>query len=165
MRNIKQRKKKCKHEIVDIGIYDLLKYPHKHSSEKLTKWIETVTNGWKVVPDCPDLHGEFGKEINFNTIDYSWNLLIEFFEPNNSHQIPVIQSKYGDLNSLINYAIRFKEIFGSHDKIAIGPLCRMNNIEIAESVCKIMRKKTNPVFSQKPSIVLTTKTHIRLHSK
>ena len=40
LRNIKQKPQlDCVHEIVDIGIYDLLKPPYRHSVEKLEKWV------------------------------------------------------------------------------------------------------------------------------
>jgi len=68
LRNIKQKPKKdFLHEIVDIGIYDLLYPPYKHSEEKLKQWKQLKPNGWKVVPDCPDIIGEFSKTI-FNNL-------------------------------------------------------------------------------------------------
>jgi len=63
LRNIKQKPLSCKHEIVDIGIYDLLLPPYRHSTEKIQLWKELKTFGWKVVPDCPDIRGEFKSTI------------------------------------------------------------------------------------------------------
>lgn len=59
LRNIKEKSQpQAKHEIIDIGIYDLMDPPHRHTREKLQKWENLEPAGWKVVPDCPDLHGE-----------------------------------------------------------------------------------------------------------
>jgi hypothetical protein len=55
LRNIKQKAIPNTHEIVDIGIYDLLNPPYRHSNDKLQKLDKLETKGWKVVPDCPDL--------------------------------------------------------------------------------------------------------------
>jgi hypothetical protein len=68
LRNIKQQPQRtAEHEIVDIGIYDLLHIPFCHSEEKINKWKELKTEGWKVVPDCPDINGEFRSTI-FNNL-------------------------------------------------------------------------------------------------
>ena len=75
LRNIKQKPQpNAVHEVVDIGIYDLLKPPHQHSKDKLEKWMELETRGWKVVPDCPDLQGEFGRVVHFDNDIYPWEL-------------------------------------------------------------------------------------------
>jgi hypothetical protein len=141
LRNIKQKPIPCTHEIIDIGIYDLLKPPFKHSRDKLEKWKNLKTDGWKVVPDCPDLRGEFGKEICFDNTEYSWQLLEEYFNIYDEHQIPVLQSKYQDLNSFKEYIQHFKEAYGEHDKIAIGSICKADNNDIALKMLKIARRE------------------------
>ena len=142
LRNIKQKPlENTKHEIVDIGIYDLLQEPHRHSEEKLQKWTEISTEGWKVVPDCPDLHGEFGKLIDFDNVEYSWDLLTEYYDPKDKSQLPVIQSHYEQLSSFKEYITRFKDVYGEPDKIAIGSICKSNNNDIAIQMLKIARRE------------------------
>lgn len=175
LRNIKQKPIPCTHEIVDIGIYDLLKPPFKHSIEKLEKWDALQTEGWKVVPDCPDLQGEFSRTIlkklmkikrnslkryndlvvqinrfidywwnyldDFDNTEYSWQLLRNHFDMEDEHQIPVIQSKYEDLNSFKEYISNFKEFYGEYDKIAIGSIFKADNNSIALKMLKITRRE------------------------
>jgi len=38
LRNIKEKERPATHEIVDIGIYDLLDPPHRHTEEKIKAW-------------------------------------------------------------------------------------------------------------------------------
>jgi hypothetical protein len=140
LRNIKQSYRPCKHEIVDIGIYDLLTPPYHHSIEKLKKWDLLKPNGWKVVPDCPDLKGEFGQPIEFDSVEYSWRLLTNFFNTNNDTHIPVLQCEYGNLITLQQFAKDFKTKYGEFERIAIGTLCRINNVYISEAACKMIRR-------------------------
>lgn len=156
LRNIKEKERDCVHEIVDIGIYDLLKPPHKHTKEKIKTWKNLKTNGWKVVPDCPDLKGEelgkikFGPGLdcthdgaypNFDTVEYSWELLTELYDPSNIHHLPVIQCHYGNVKSLKNYIYQFKREYGVVEKVALGSCCKINNKAMVFTMHKIMRKE------------------------
>lgn len=171
LRNIKQKPLPCTHEIVDIGIYDLLRPPFKHSDDKIKKWKQLQTEGWKVVPDCPDLIGEFEKPIlknlfkgynnnvgiqcqrfinywwnyvhEMDNTEYSWELLTTLYDPLDEHQLPVIQSRYGNLESLINYCDRFTGLFGKPDKIAVGSVCKMDNNKTSIKMLKQIRRKFN----------------------
>lgn len=166
LRNIKQvPQENAVHEIVDIGIYDLLKPPYHYSEERLEKWKELKTEGWKVVPDFPDISNEFNidpfrelfdtlpvtpttiKTFNFlrnNVIDstrYSWELLTTLYDPTDEHQLPVIQSSYGDLNSLKRYCNDFREKYGEPEKIAIGSVCKLNNVKKSTELIKECRNQ------------------------
>lgn len=133
LRNIKQKPHPFyRHEIVDIGIYDLLKSEdHRHSNNKLKDWHNLKTDGWKVVPDCPDLLGEFGQEVDFDNIDYSKELLIKYYDPSDVTQMPVIQGHFQDVQSVIDYVKWFKREYGEPDKIAVGSLCKNNYQNVA----------------------------------
>lgn len=142
LRNIKQKPIQCTHEIVDIGIYDLRKTPdHKHTPQRLSDWCKLHTDGWKVVPDCPDLQGEFGDIIDFDNTEYSMMLLEKYFNPNDEHQLPVIQSHYEDLKSFNDYIQYFKDNYGEHDKIGIGSICKADNSRIAVKMLKTVRRE------------------------
>lgn len=142
LRNIKQKPQRdAVHEIVDIGIYDLLKPPHRHSDEKLTQWKELQTEGWKVVPDCPDLRGEFQQEINFDNVEYSWELLTTYYNPDDPSQMPVLQSHYRDLSSFKEYIQRFKDVYGTPDKVAIGSICKGDDHDIGVRMLKLARRE------------------------
>lgn len=142
LRNIKQKPIPCTHEIVDIGIYDLLKTPEDgHSDDKLKKWMELKTTGWKVVPDCPDLEGEFKLEVICDNVAYSKELLSEFYDPNDFTHLPVIQSHYQDLTSFKQYINWFKTKYGIVDKIAIGSICKADNHDIGVKMLKIARRE------------------------
>lgn len=141
LRNIKQKQIPHTHEIVDIGIYDLLKPPYKHSYDKLVKWEELQTEGWKVVPDCPDLRGEFDIHGGKDNLKYSWKLLTEFYNPYDPHHLPVLQSYYENINSFKHYIRRFKSKYGVVDKVAIGSICKADNHDIGVKMLKIARRE------------------------
>lgn len=142
LRNMKQKSMDCIHEIVDIGIYDLLKSDdHLHSNEKLKAWSTLKTDGWKVVPDCPDLQGEFNQSIDFDNIEYSKELILKYFNPSDDSHLPVIQSHYEDLKSFRGYIRWFKDNYGEHDKIAVGSICKADNGRIAVRMLKITRRE------------------------
>jgi hypothetical protein len=141
LRNIKQKPIPCTHEIVDIGIYDLLEPPYRHSHEKLMKWEELETSGWKVVPDCPDLRGEFDIYGGRDNLQYSWELLLEYYNPYDLTHIPVLQSYYEDLNSFKGYIQRFKAKYGQPEKIAVGSICKADNHNKGVKMLKIARRK------------------------
>lgn len=141
LRNIKQNPLPCNHEIIDIGIYDLLKPPYQHSQDKLDKWSSIECDGWKVVPDCPDIQGEFKQEVDYDNVEYSWELLTQYFNPEDEHHLPVIQSHYQNLNSFQQYIKQFKELYGEHDKIAIGSICKADDNRIAVKMLKIARRE------------------------
>jgi len=141
LRNIKQKPIPCTHEIVDIGIYDLLKPPYQHSKEKLEKWKSLQTKGWKVVPDCPDLQGEFNQEINFDNVEYSWELLTKLYNPKDITHLPVVQSHYQQIKSFKDYIKRFKEKYGVVDKVAIGSICKADDHDVGIKMLKIARRE------------------------
>jgi len=144
LRNIKQKPIDCVHEIVDIGIYDLLKTEgHKHTEEKLNLWSKLNTDGWKVVPDCPDIKGEFNQHVGFDNVEYSQELLLKYFDPRDDSQLPVIQSNYEDLRSFKDYIKWFKCNYGEHNKIAIGSICKSDNNKKAIKMLKIARREFN----------------------
>lgn len=142
LRNINQKPQpQAEHEIVDIGIYDLLKPPHQHSAEKLNKWLNLKADGWKVVPDCPDLQGEFNKEVDFSNTEYSWELLTTYYIPDDPTHLPVLQSEYENIKSFKAYIKRFKEVYGVVDKVAIGSICKADDHDVGVKMLKIARRE------------------------
>ncbi len=144
LRNIKQKPQlHCCHEIVDIGIYDLLKPPYIHSDDKLDKWIKLRTVGWKVVPDCPDVRREFKGRTrsNINNIDYSKELLREYYDPNDPQHLPVIQSYFKDIKSYRDYINWFKNEYPEPSKIGIGSVCKMDDNKMGLEILKIAREE------------------------
>jgi hypothetical protein len=140
--NQKTQHKNIIHEIIDIGIHDLIKTKeHRHSKEKLDKWSKLTGELWKVVPDCPDLQKEFQVKTNLDNVEYSKELLLEFFNPGNSYQLPVIQGYYNKPESVWSYCQWFQKEFPGYDKkFGIGTLCRSNDKELAVKACKIVRR-------------------------
>ena len=140
LRTAKQKARDCEHEIVDIGIYDLMNEPHQYSLQKLRSWLSLETPGWKTVPDCPDLRGEFGIDVDFDPLEYSWNLLLKFYSPENEHHLPVIQGRYGDSHSYQKYCRKFIREFGKPQKIAVGTVCKSDSTALTEEIAKLTRK-------------------------
>jgi hypothetical protein len=141
LRKIGEKEIPYEHEIVDIGIYDLLKSPDGgHSDEKLKAWEQLKTDGWKVVPDCPDLEREFEMTVICDNVSYSWELLKEYFNPDDSSHLPVIQSWYGDILSFQAYIKDFKREYGEHDKIGVGSIFKADT-DFAVRMLKIARRE------------------------
>lgn len=140
MRNIKQKPQKWfLHEIVDIGIYDLLKAPHRHSSNKLEKWKYLKTPGWKVVPDCPDIDKEFKIKSGVDNVEYSKKLLLEFYDPGDVSHLPVIQGNYDNPFSFRKYCTWFKSQFDEPEKIGLGTICKSGDKQAVKETAQIAR--------------------------
>ena len=108
--------------------------------KKLRSFQKLSTPGWKTVPDCPDLKGEFQVDIDFNTLEYSWELLLKFYDPGNPHHLPVIQGYYNNPESYRNYCKRFIKEFGKPNKVAVGTVCKSDNIFLTEEIAIMTRK-------------------------
>jgi hypothetical protein len=141
LRNINQDYTHCYHEIVDIGIYDLLKPPYQHPQSKLNKWLTIKYNGWKVVPDYPDIKGEFGKPSPYDNVIETQKLHKKYYNQKDPTLLPVIQSRFGDEDSLKDYIIWFKKEYGVVDKLAIGSVCKLNNKKKAIELVEIIREE------------------------
>lgn len=131
---------KCSHEIVDIGIYDLLKTGN-HDKDKLKLWEECQTSGWKTVPDIPDLTGEFGEEMDYCNVEETFKYLTKYYDPQNDTHLPSIQSKYEDLSSFKNSVDYFEDEWGVPNKCGIGSVCKINNNKIGLEMIKYIREK------------------------
>jgi len=141
LRNIKQNERPCKHQIVDIGIYDLIKPPYMHTDDKIRRWEQLDPgNGWKVVPDAPDITGEFGVEVDYDNVKYTFELLRELYDPDDPTHLPVLQSRYQDINSLRDSILKFKKLYGVVDKLGIGSVCRANNIKFVVRAIRMIRR-------------------------
>ena len=143
LRNINEKPYPCKHEIVDIKVYDLVKHPHRHSKEKLGRWETIETDGWKVVPDCPDFKGEnvsSCQDWDIDPIEYSHELLEKYYTDPIS-QMPVIQTLANDLTSLNDYCNYFKKEYDHPKQLAVsGSICRVNNLDFVYRGVKLVRR-------------------------
>lgn len=141
LRNIKQKPLDWfLHEIVDIGIYDLLKEPYQHSEKKLKKWKNLVTPGWKVVPDCPDIDKEFKIKSGIDNVKYSKELLLEYYDPKDESQLPVIQGNYDNPFSFRKYCVWFISQFEEPKKIGLGTICKSGDKQAVKETGQIARK-------------------------
>lgn len=138
-------KRNYDHCIVDCGIYDLLKPPFRHDEEKLKKWQELeVTNGWKVVPDCPSLLYEFGIDINYLNTDYSKELIENFYIPTDKSHLPVLQSHIvknseSYKNSVKDFVKWFKRNYDEPDALGMGSACKAGNKKMVLWICHYLR--------------------------
>lgn len=142
LRNIKQKSLPwASHEIVDIGIYDLLKPPYRHSEKKLKKWNNLeVEDNWKVVPDCPDIQREFNINVDdLDNIEYSKELLRNYYDQEDPSHIPVIQGHYHDVQSFQSYIDWLKNEFDTIYKIALGTVCKASNSRVVRIIAQSAR--------------------------
>lgn len=105
LRNLKQKYKRCIHEIVDCGVNELLKEPYKYSDKTIQRFQDCLTSGWKTVPDYPDIFKENGLDnMGIDNVERSKLLLEEHYDPQNKSHLPVIQGYYNDPDSFDDYA-------------------------------------------------------------
>jgi len=141
LRNIKQKPKKWfLHEIVDIGIYDLLKPPHQHSEKKLLKWKNhSRDRSWKVVPDCPDIDGEYNIRSKIDNIEYSKELMEKYYIPGNPEHLPVIQGNYDNPGTFKKYGEWVLKNYPMPQKIAVGTCCKASDSKAVKEIFLIAR--------------------------
>lgn len=143
LRNIYEKPQPTsQHEIVDIKIYEIMKTEdYQHPIEKLRLWETLQTDGWKVVPDCFDLLGEFGLDVDMDNIEYTKELHQKYYDPNDDQHLPVIQGYSKDIGSIIDYSKWFLKEFGEPSKIAVtGSVCRVNNKQYVRKVLTEIRR-------------------------
>lgn len=137
----------CEHEILDVGILDLKEPPHRYSEEKLKTWKQEETGGWKVVPDCFDLPGEFGIHVDFDTMDYSFQLLERFYcDDDRDYLMPVIQGRSGDYQSFKDYVRRIKKQYEPGIIGVSGSLCRSKDTNLVRGVLKMVQRELPGVW-------------------
>ncbi len=142
LRNVKQKPLACKHEIVDIGVYELLKGDHEYSQKTLDKFVNCKTSGWKVVPDYPDIFKENSIEMDINNVARSKDLMLKYYDPVDKSHMPVIQGHYNDPHSFDEYSRWFKEEYMSGPiVIGIGTVCKLSNKDNLLRTLFITRKQ------------------------
>lgn len=141
MRNIKQKALVgTVHEIVDCGINDLLRDPYTHSMEKLRKWKTLEPNGWKVVPDCPDIKKEFNVKTDIDNVEYSKKLMRTLYRPEIESHLPVIQGYYHNPESFRDYGEWILREFGVPGKIGVGTVCKASDKQAVEKTFRFTRR-------------------------
>ncbi len=146
MRNIKQKSKRWHHhEIVDIGVYELLKDPYTYSDKTLDKWRELNKripyDSILVVPDYPDIHKEHGTDLGIDNIFRSKELMLEFYDPDNTQHLPVIQGEFNDPQTFLWYSRWFKKEFGVPGRIGVGTICKSSTKATQKEVLEIIKKE------------------------
>lgn len=141
-------KTKFEHAILDsgIGIFkrnpQLDDYPRgflthwKVLAQYLTKIFKEKL--WIVIPDYPDdlnANHQFGDNIA-KTI----RNIKDFIVVKGVNWLPVIQSRFLDKSSFLLSCKLTKEIVGDYLRIAIGTICKTNNLNFIEFCCKTARE-------------------------
>jgi hypothetical protein len=106
----------------------------------LKKWQNIKPNGWKTVPDCPNIQKEFNSKTKIDNVEYSKELLLEFYDPGNLSHLPVIQGYYHSVSSFESYMKWFLKEFSIPDKIGIGTCCKASSKRIVEDTLKLARR-------------------------
>lgn len=126
----------CLHEIVDVGVLDLKKFG-EYKKSMLFKWKTLETKGWKVVPDCPDF-----EELNGDNVEMSKELIFAHYDPFDRHQMPVIQCKMDDYDSVVEYSKWLKMMYGQPKQLGIsGTIGKSDNREFVYKSIKEIRRR------------------------
>jgi hypothetical protein len=141
LRKLDQKEYPHKHQIVDCGIYDLLKTGEYEESKILTwKKLTFKDDSWKTVPDYPDLNKNVkNKFFQGDNIILSQEMARTLFDPNNSSHLLSIQGHYQVLNSFKRYCKWIKKEFGILDKLGIGTIGKLSTKEVCMKVMQMVR--------------------------
>jgi len=139
-------KRKFEHVIIDSGVMDFVhknvkEYPKgflktwKRKASQLTMiWRDRL---WCVIPDYPDDYnpGQFGDNVSKTLRNIE-----DFISFDSVNWLPVIQSRYLNRLSFLESCQRTKEIIGDYPRVAIGTVCKCNQISFVEYCAKVTRK-------------------------
>lgn len=140
-------KRSFKHAILDSGVEYFKFNPNvkEYPSGFLNKWknlaiyLSSIFKDklWITIPDYPDDFnpGQFGDNVT-KTIKN----IEEFIKIKDVNWLPVVQSKFLDKFSYLHSLQKAKQIIGDYPQIAIGTVCKTNNLEFIEYCCKATRK-------------------------
>jgi hypothetical protein len=138
---------KFKHAILDCGVeafkknLNLKGYPKsflenwKWKAKQLTEIFGERL--FVTIPDYPDdFHpGQFGDNVSKTLANIK-----EFVSVEGVNWLPSIQSQYLNRFSFLESCQRVKEIIGDYPQVAIGTVCKTNNLSFIEYCCKVARK-------------------------
>jgi hypothetical protein len=138
---------KFKHAILDCGVEAFKK------NLNLKGYSKSFLENWKwkakqlteifgerlfvTIPDYPDdFHpGQFGDNVSKTLANIK-----EFVSVEGVNWLPSIQSQYLNRFSFLESCQRVKEIIGDYPQVAIGTVCKTNNLSFIEYCCKVARK-------------------------
>lgn len=135
------------HAILDCGVgifkHDpsLTEYPPGFLSywKRLAKYLTSIFKDriWITIPDYPDDYnpGQFGDNVSKTLKNVE-----EFIKIDGVNWLVVIQSRYLDKRSFLQSCKMTKELVGDYPRIAIGTVCKTNNIDFIEYCCRTARK-------------------------
>jgi len=140
-------RRKFEHAILDCGV-EMFKH-----NPNLKDYPKSFLEGWKrkakqlteifgdrlfvTIPDYPDDYhpGQFGDNVSKTLANIE-----EFISVDGVNWLPSIQSRYLDRLSFLESCQRVKEIIGDYPQVAIGTVCKTNNLSFIEYCCKVARK-------------------------
>jgi len=131
-----------KKAILDCGVeifWHQTEYPKgflDNYKEKAKTLTEIFGNRiWITIPDyCDDY-----KHVP-NNIEKTLRNIKEFIKIPNINWLPVIQSRYLNIMSFYESLQKTKEIIGDYPRIAIGTVCKTNNLKFIIECCKATKK-------------------------
>jgi len=89
---------------------------------------------WVVIPDYPDDY----KHIPGN-VDKTLENTKRFIKVPGIEWVPVLQARYHDVFSFHESCQRVKQLIGSYPRVAIGTVCKTQNVRFIEACCRAAR--------------------------
>jgi len=137
---------KFKHSIIDSGVMIFVQknvkdYPKSfmksydfHARQFTAIYDKRV---WVAIPDYPDDYnpGQFG-----DNIEKTLKNIEHFITIDNVNWLPVIPSRYKNRFSYLYSCEKTKELIGDYPQVAIGTVCKCNEISFIEYCAKVTRK-------------------------
>lgn len=148
--HMRQRRKllrmQFEHAIIDSGVMIFVQRNIKEYPKSFMKpygfWAKQFTEiygkkVWTVIPDYPDDYnpGQFG-----DNIEKTLRNIKDFIAFEDVNWLPVIQSRYKNRFSYLHSCKKTKEIIGDYPQIAIGTVCKCNELSFIEYCAKATRK-------------------------
>jgi len=139
-------KRNFKHAILDSGV-EIFKDPkiRDYSKSFLRSWKYKARNLteilgdrlWVTIPDYPD---DLAHQFGHKNVDKTLRNVEEFITFDGVNWLVPLQSQYLNIFSFIESCQRTKELLGNYPQIAIGTVCKTNNLRFIENCCKIARR-------------------------
>jgi hypothetical protein len=92
---------------------------------------------WIVIPDyMDDYHpGQFG-----DNVEKTLRNIENFIAADGVNWLPVIQSRYLNRFSFMEACQRTREVIGDYPRVAVGTVCKTNNLGFIEYCCRVARR-------------------------
>jgi hypothetical protein len=134
------------HAIVDCGVElfrnrEAKEYPpgFLHYWKGKAKQLSELYNG-RIFVTCPDYPDDFNPGQFGDNVEKTLKNVEEFISVDGVNWLVSIQSRYLDRFSFFESCAKLKDLVGDYPRIAVGTVCKTNDLGFIEYCCQIARR-------------------------